>query len=60
MPGSDGGRIECNRKVYEDGKLLWNDLFVSVYDMGPEVVLVGVKPKPEPSKSPKPTPKPSP
>jgi len=62
--GFSGRSITCYRKVYdENGKLLWNDTFVSVYPMYPEVLLVGTREKPKPSPSPSdsgaPTPKPS-
>jgi vancomycin resistance protein YoaR/membrane protein implicated in regulation of membrane protease activity len=63
-PGVDGWSIDCFRKVWENGKLIHNDVFKSVYSMVPEVVLVGTKAKPSPSPSPsstkKPSPKPSP
>ena len=63
-PGVDGWSIDCFRKVWEDSKLIHNDLFKSVYRMVPQLVLVGTKAKPSPSPSPtgtkKPTPKPSP
>ncbi len=68
-PGENGMSIDCYRKVYEDGKLIWNDDFKSVYSMAPEILLVGPKsPSPSPSPSPSasgsakpsPTPKPSP
>ena len=63
-PGVAGWSIDCFRKVWEDGKLIHNDIFKSVYRMVPQVVLVGTKAKPSPSPSPsgtkKPSPKPSP
>jgi hypothetical protein len=63
-PGVAGWSIDCFRKVWEDGKLIHNDVFKSVYRMVPQLVLVGTKAKPSPSPSPtgtkKPSPKPSP
>ena len=60
-PGVAGWSIDCFRKVYEDGKLIHNDVFKSIYRMVPQVVLVGTKAvSPSPSGSKKPSPKPSP
>jgi vancomycin resistance protein YoaR len=65
-PGVSGMSIDCFRKVYQGGKLLWNDDFKSVYSMVPEILLVGTKAKPSPSPSASgssnstPSPKPSP
>ncbi|HMK93364.1 MAG TPA: VanW family protein [Thermoleophilia bacterium] len=56
-PGVSGQSIDCFRKVYDaGGKLLWNDVFHSVYAMVPEVLLVGTKEKPKPTATPTPTP----
>ena len=58
-PGVSGQSIDCYRKVYDAaGKLIWNDVFHSVYAMVPEVLLVGTKEKakPKPTGSPTPTP----
>lgn len=50
--GASGRSITCYRKVYDAaGKLIWNDSFVSVYPMYPEVLLVGTGPTPTPKPS---------
>jgi vancomycin resistance protein YoaR len=59
----DGGEpsrsTSVRRRVYSNGKLLYDDTWYSTYRAEPKLVLVGTKPKPEPVKKKKKKPPPT-
>jgi hypothetical protein len=54
--GEPSRATSVRRRVYQRGKLLYDNTWYSSYRAEPKLVLVGTQPKPEPKKKKKPPP----